>query len=60
MLYNQRWHTDEKLRRCLAQPENRVKYCYQWLDHSDYQMRNTALESALNYISQCNWEEAHY
>jgi hypothetical protein len=55
----------EKMQRHLAQFENRIKYCYEFMRDGDILdadnlMRSCAFEKALHYISLCDNEEAHF
>lgn len=55
----------EKLRHHLAQPENRIRYCYEFMRDGDIldidnQMRNRAFEKALGYIGQAEDDGSEY
>jgi len=50
----------EKLQKHLAQPENSIRYCYEFMKDGDIQMRNRAFEKALDYISQAEGEGSDY
>lgn len=60
--YNKR-HND--LQKHLAQVENRIRYCYEFMEDGDIldvanQMRNRAFEKALHYISIVEDQTAHF
>jgi hypothetical protein len=55
--YNKR-HND--LQNHLSQPENRIRYCYEFMKDEDFQMRNLAFEKSLHYISIVEDQTAHF
>ena len=64
--YNSRYEKQqERLRHHLAQPENRIRYCYEFMKDGDTldvdnQMRNRAFEKALGYIGQAENDGSEY
>ena len=51
----------EKLRHHLAQPENRIRYCYEFMkDFNDPKMIQHAFERSLEYIGQAENEGSEY
>ncbi len=41
-------------------PENRIKYCYQFMNTTDEQMRALAFQRACEFIAVCDESESHY
>ena len=51
----------EKMQQHLAQPENRIRYCYEFMqDNFDAQIVKHAFENYLLYISQAEGEGSDY
>ena len=45
----------------LMQPENRVRYCYHFMDNwEDYPQKELAFEKAMHWIGQCEGEGSEY
>ena len=57
--YNKRYND---LQKHLAQPENRIKYAYEFYNdfQDDRQMQLVAFEKALEWIAKCEDQTAHY
>ena len=54
-------HPYEKVNAVLNVPENRIKYCYEWMRTStDTQMRTLAFQRAMEFIAICDTSESHY
>jgi len=55
-------HLYEKLTPVLSVPENRIKYCYQFMqsfEHTDRDMYGLALQRACDWIAVATDEESH-
>ena len=51
----------ERLRHHLAQPENRIRYCYEFMkDFNDPEMIQHAFERSLEYIGQAENDGSDY
>jgi hypothetical protein len=51
----------ERLRNHLAQPENRIRYCYEFMkDFIDPEMKQHAFERSLEYIAQAENDGSDY
>lgn len=59
--YNRRHN---ELQRILAQPENRIKYCFEFLDmyvrDHDEQMKLKCYQGIAHYSEQLDYSESHY
>ena len=45
----------------LMQPENRIKYCYHFMDNfEDYPMKELAFRKAMHWISVCEDEGSDF
>jgi hypothetical protein len=53
-------HLYEKLTPVLSVPENRIKYCYQFMNTTHEQMRALAFQRACEFIAVCDESESHY
>jgi hypothetical protein len=56
-------HLYEKLTPVLSVPENRIHYCYQFMqsfEHTDRAMYGLALQRACDWIAVATDEESHY
>jgi hypothetical protein len=53
-------HPYEKVNAVLNVPENRIKYCYQFMNTTDEEMRALAFQRACEFIAVCDSSEAHY
>lgn len=53
-----------KLERVLAQPENRIKYCFEFLksyiSDGDQEMTKKCYDGIAKYSDKLDWSEAHY
>ena len=52
-------HLYDKVNAVLNVPENRIKYCYQFMNTTDEQMRALAFQRACEFIAVCD-DEYHY
>ena len=44
----------------LSQPENRIRYCYEFMNGGDEELANNAFSMALYWISMAEDKEAHF
>ena len=44
----------------MMQPENRVRYCYQFMNEEDYEMKEVAFRKALHWIGACEEDGSDY
>lgn len=49
-----------KVAHLLADPYNRIKYCYEFLEQSDEQMYQVAMGRIYHFLSEVSDCEAHY
>ena len=50
----------EELKRVLAQPEQRMKYCFEFIVGADEGMRAKCYDAIAKYSAQLDYSEAHY
>jgi len=49
-----------ELERVLAQPEQRIKFCFEFLSHADEGMAKKCYDGIAKYSDNLDWSEAHY
>lgn len=49
-----------ELDRVLAQPEQRIKFCFEFLSHADEGMSKKCYDGIAKYSELLDWSEAHY
>jgi len=59
--YNaQREKQKAELERILAQPEQRIKFCFEFLSHADEGMSKKCYDGIAKYGELLDYSEAHY
>jgi len=59
--YNaQREKQRAEIDRVLSHPEQRMKYCFSFMQGADEQTRKKCFDKIAEYSAQLDWSEAHY
>jgi hypothetical protein len=49
-----------EIARINAHPEQRMKYCFSFMEGADNEMRHKCYNKIAEYSAQLDWSEAHY
>jgi hypothetical protein len=49
-----------EIARINAHPEQRMKYCFEFMQGADEQMKKKCFDKIAEYSAQLDWSEAHY
>jgi hypothetical protein len=49
-----------EIARVLSHPEQRMKYCFSFMEGADEQTREKCYNKIAEYSAQLDWSEAHY
>lgn len=59
--YNARINKSKaEIERINAHPEQRMKYCFSFMQGADNEMRHKCYNKIAEYSAQLDWSEAHY
>jgi len=59
--YNARYQKQQaEIARINAHPEQRMKYCFEFIQHADDEMRVKCYNAIAKYSEQLDYSEAHY